>query len=91
MTLLANELMTEEEIKIKSIDATKISTLEDESLLMEGSVKIFTNQFNLETSKAIYNKKTGKLILEGDVKLLAEKVQSSSSSLILDMNSNIMK
>ena len=29
MTLLANELMTEEEIKIKSIDATKISTIED--------------------------------------------------------------
>ena len=91
MPLLANELMTEEEIKIKSIDATNISTLEDESLLMEGSVKIFTNQFNLETSKAIYNKKTGKLILEGDVKLLAEKVQSSSSSLFLDLNSNIMK
>ena len=74
--IFANHLIAEQEIRIKSIDAQKISTLEDESLLMEGSVKIITNQFDLETSKAIYNKKTGKLILEGNVKLLAEKIKS---------------
>ena len=88
--IFANHLIAEQEIRIKSIDAQKISTLEDESLLMEGSVKIITNQFDLETSKAIYNKKTGKLILEGNVKLLAEKIKSDSSSLFLDLNNNIM-
>ncbi|GIS33505.1 MAG: hypothetical protein Ct9H90mP4_14190 [Gammaproteobacteria bacterium] len=35
---------------------------------MEGSVKIITNKFVLETSKAIYNRKTGELSLDGNVK-----------------------
>ena len=57
LSMLAFSLVAEEEIQIESIDAKSISTLEDESLLMEGSVKIITNKFDLETSKAIYNNK----------------------------------
>ena len=49
LSMLAFSLVAEEEIQIESIDAKSISTLEDESLLMEGSVKIFTNKFDLET------------------------------------------
>ena len=45
LSMLAFSLVAEEEIQIESIDAKSISTLEDESLLMEGSVKFICNDF----------------------------------------------
>ena len=91
LSMLAFSLVAEEEIQIESIDAKSISTLEDESLLMEGSVKIITNKFDLETSKAIYNRKTGELSLDGNVKLKGPKISSDSSSLFLDLKKNTME
>lgn len=91
LSMLAFSLVAEEEIQIESIDAKSISTLEDESLLMEGSVRIITNKFDLETSKAIYNRKTGELSLDGNVKLKGPKVSSDSSSLFLDLKKNTME
>ena len=48
------------------------------------------NLFDLETSKAIYNRKTGELSLDGNVKLKGPKVSSDSSSLFLDLKKNTM-
>ncbi|MFL2697794.1 MAG: LPS-assembly protein LptD [Gammaproteobacteria bacterium] len=85
------KIYSEQQIQIKSIDATSISTLEDGSLLMEGSVKITTSEFTLRTVKAIYNREAGKLELEGSVELEGKKVNSKSSKLFLDLKNSHMK
>ena len=67
---IATNLWSVDEIKIDTIDAQIITTLDPDTLSLEGNVVIKTELLEFWSDKAIYNKNNKSLILEGSISCL---------------------
>jgi lipopolysaccharide assembly outer membrane protein LptD (OstA) len=74
-------LWSTEEIKIDSIDAQIITTLDPDTLSMEGNVVIKTEQLEFWSDKAIYNKRKKSITLEGSIRVLSKNLDISAKAM----------
>ena len=75
---IASPLLLAKEIEIDSIDAKIITTLDQNTLSMEGNVVIKTEQLEFRSDKAIYDKSKKSMKLEGSIIVLTKNLEISA-------------
>ena len=85
LSIAAPSLSTNE-IEINSIDAQVITTLDPDTLSMEGNVVIKTEQLEFWSDKAIYNKSKKNITLEGSIRVLSKNLEISAQ----EMEANLL-
>ena len=78
---IATNLWSVDEIKIDTIDAQIITTLDPDTLSLEGNVVIKTELLEFWSDKAIYNKNKKSLILEGSIRVLSKNLDISAKQM----------
>ena len=78
---IATNLWSVDEIKIDTIDAQIITTLDPDTLSLEGNVVIKTELLEFWSDKAIYNKNNKSLILEGSIRVLSKNLDISAKQM----------
>ena len=79
------KLLTDE-IKIDSIDAQIITTLDQDTLSMEGNVVIKTEELEFWSDNAIYNKAKKTITLEGSIRVLSKNLDINAK----EMEANLL-
>jgi len=79
-------LWSSDEIKIDSIDAQIITTIDPETLFLEGNVVIKTELLDFWSEKAIYNKRKKSIKLEGSIRLLSKNLDINAK----EMEANLL-
>ena len=85
LSIAAPSLSTNE-IEINSIDAQVITTLDPDTLSMEGNVVIKTEQLEFWSDKAVYNKSQKTITLEGSIRVLSKNLEISAQ----EMEANLL-
>ena len=83
---IATPLWSTEEIKIDSIDAQIITTIDTDTLSLEGNVVIKTELLEFWSDKAIYNKNKKSIALEGSIRVLSKNLEISAE----EMEANLL-
>ena len=83
---IAAPYLSTNEIEINSIDAQVITTLDPDTLSMEGNVMIKTEQIEFWSDKAIYNKSKKTITLEGSIRVLSKNLEISAQ----EMEANLL-
>ena len=83
---IAMPLLSSDEIKIDSIDARIITTIDPDTLSLEGNVVIKTKLLEFWSEKAIYNKRKKSIKLEGSIKVLSKHLDISAQ----EMEANLL-
>lgn len=78
---IASPLLLAKEIEIDSIDAKIITTLDQNTLSMEGNVVIKTEQLEFWSDKAIYDKSKKSIKLEGSIRVLSKNLDISAEQM----------
>ena len=86
MLSITTPLLSTNEIEIDSIDAQIITTLDPDTLSMEGNVVIKTEQLEFWSDKAIYNKSKKTITLEGSIRVLSKNLEISAQ----EMEANLL-
>ena len=81
MLSIASPLLLAKEIEIDSIDAKIITTLDQNTLSMEGNVVIKTEQLEFWSDKAIYDKSKKSIKLEGSIRVLSKNLDISAEQM----------
>ena len=84
--LIATPLWSTEEIKIDSIDAQVITTIDPDTLSLEGNVVIKTELLEFWSEKAIYDKSKKSIKLEGSIRVLSKNLDISAQ----EMEANLL-
>ena len=84
--LIATPLWSTEEIKIDSIDAQIITTIDPNTLSLEGNVVIKTELLEFWSKKAIYDKSKKSIKLEGSIRVLSKNLDISAQ----EMEANLL-
>ena len=82
---IAMPLWSSDEIKIDSIDAQIITTIDPDTLSLEGNVVIKTEQLQFWSEKAIYNKRKKSIKLEGSIRVLSKNLDISAKEMEADL------
>ena len=83
---ITTPLLSTNEIEINSIDAQIITTLDPDTLSMEGNVVIKTEQLEFWSDKAVYNKSKKTINLEGSIRVLSKNLDISAK----EMEANLL-
>ena len=83
---IATPLWSSDEIKIDSIDAQIITTIDSNTLSLEGNVVIKTELLEFWSEKAIYNKSKKSIKLEGSIRVLSKNLDISAK----EMEANLL-
>ena len=83
---IAAPSLSSNEIEIDSIDAQIITTLDPDTLSMEGNVVIKTEQLEFWSDKAVYNKSKKTITLEGSIRVLSKNLDISTQ----EMEANLL-
>ena len=84
--LITTPLWSTEEIKIDSIDAQIITTIDPDTLSLEGNVVIKTELLEFWSEKAIYDKSKKSIKLEGSIRVLSKNLDISAQ----EMEANLL-
>ena len=79
-------LLSTNEIEIDSIDAQIITTLDPDTLSMEGNVVIKTEELEFWSDRAIYNKSKKAITLEGSIRVLSKNLDINAK----EMEANLL-
>jgi len=83
---ITTPLWSANEIKIDSIDAQIITTIDLDTLSLEGNVFIKTEQLEFWSDKAIYDKSKKSIKLEGSIRVLSKNLDISAK----EMEANLL-
>lgn len=83
---IATPLWSSDEIRIDSIDAQIITTIDSNTLSLEGNVVIKTELLEFWSEKAIYNKGKKSIKLEGSIRVLSKNLDISAK----EMEANLL-
>ena len=84
--LTITPILLADEIKIDSIDAQIITTLDQDTLSMEGDVVIKTEELEFWSDNAIYNKAKKTITLEGSIRVLSKNLDINAK----EMEANLL-
>ena len=84
--LTITPILLTDEIKIDSIDAQIITTLDQDTLSMEGDVVIKTEELEFWSDNAIYNKAKKTITLEGSIRVLSKNLDINAK----EMEANLL-